>query len=391
MPEDLPKRPKLLIVSDTAVYVDNEGRYLAFEPVVREIEHFAHLFSSITWVAFSYPLNRTTGNMREIQTVSVKYHLFPAVGGPGIHNRLKIIREYLRLTFLLPKYIDKADVIHSRGPSHPALITVFFSILLFRHKIFWHKYAGNWTRKDDPYSYRVNKFFLKRARRTIVTINGYWSDQYPHILSFENPSLTNQERADGSDAIRIKSYIDKLDFVFIGYMIDSKGAGKVIEAFGKLKKNPRIGLLHMVGDGPERTKYENRAKQLDIECRFYGFLPRQEVNRVLEKAHVILLPSDSEGFPKVIAEGSNYGCIPVVTDISCLSQYIHDNNNGFLMTSPVIGELEKILDKILTSDGSLLASLAQNAYLMGSKFTYDYYDNRIKRDILKQFHQVTDA
>ena len=80
MPEDLSKRPDLLIVSDTAVYIDDQGKYLAYEPVVREIEHFAHLFSSITWIAFHYPLNHSVRNIREVSKVDIKYVLLPAVG-----------------------------------------------------------------------------------------------------------------------------------------------------------------------------------------------------------------------------------------------------------------------------------------------------------------------
>ncbi len=52
MSENISKRPDLLIVSDTAVYIMTHGEYLAFEPVVREIENFAHLFENITWIAF---------------------------------------------------------------------------------------------------------------------------------------------------------------------------------------------------------------------------------------------------------------------------------------------------------------------------------------------------
>ena len=44
-----------------------------------------------------------------------------------------------------------------------------------------------------------------------------------------------------------------------------------------------------------------------------------------------VLPSYSEGFPKVIAEAMNFGCIPIVSDISCIRQYIINGKNGFLI------------------------------------------------------------
>jgi len=320
--------------------------------------------------------------MREVSKVDIKYVLLPAVGGIGIHNKLRIIFEYLRLLFLIPRYVRKADVIHTRGPSHPALVTIFYSLFFFRNKIFWHKYAGNWIRKDDPMSYKLNKNLLKKARRTKVTINGKWPDQPEHILSFENPCLTNQDRNDGVAGLKAKSFEKELDFVFVGQMVEAKGVRRIIEAFAKLEKNPRIGLLHFVGDGLARAEYENLAMSFDLNCRFYGFLPKEDVNRILTQAHVILLPSDSEGFPKVIAEGANYGCIPVVTDISCLSQYVHDSINGFMMGSPSTDELIRIVKKIIVMNGLELLDIAQNACEMGDRFTYDYYNNRIKKNVL---------
>ena len=391
MPEDISKRPELLIISDTTVHIDDQGRYLAFEPVVREIEYFAHLFRSITWIAFNYPLSKYARNVREISKVDIKYVLIPAVGGNGVHNKLKIIRTYFRLIFLIPKYLRRADVIHTRGPSHPALITAFYSIFFFRDKIFWHKYAGNWIRQKDPFSYSTNKYLLKQARRTTVTINGKWPGQQAHILSFENPCITRQERINGSVALGAKSFEKKLDFVFVGQMVETKGVRKIIETFRQLGNDPRIGLLHFVGDGPARAEYENLAIAFGLGCRFYGFLSREDVNKVLAQTHIILLPSESEGFPKVIAEGANYGCVPVVTDISCLSQYIHDNINGFIMPSPVTEELVNVVQKVIAMDGSTLANMARNAYTMGEQFTYDHYNKRIQNDILNKEDQGSDA
>jgi glycosyltransferase involved in cell wall biosynthesis len=391
MLENISKRPELLIVSDTAVQMDDQGRYLAFEPVVREIEHFSHLFSNITWIASRYPVSQYAGNRREVLNDNVRYVLLSAVGGKGLCNKMRIIQTYIRLIFMIPRYVKKADVIHTRGPSHPALITIIYSILFFREKIFWHKYAGNWIRQNENLSYRANKFLLKKAGNTIVTINGKWPDQKSHILSFENPCLTIQERIDGAIALSMKSYSNELDFVYVGAMVHTKGVSKIIEAFGELQGNRRIGILHLVGDGPERDNYEKLASRLKVKCRFYKFLSREDVNKVLTKVHVLILASQSEGFPKVIAEGANFGCIPVVTNISCISQYIQDGMNGFILDSSSAEVIVNVIQKVIAIDGACLADIAGNGHMIGEKFTYNHYNNRIVRDILKQDYTDTDA
>ncbi len=71
-------------------------------------------------------------------------------------------------------------------------------------------------------------------------------------LSFENPCLTQQERIEGEMVLKSKSYDEKLDFVFVGQMVDTKGILKIIEAFKQLRNESRIGFMHFIGDGKKR-------------------------------------------------------------------------------------------------------------------------------------------
>lgn len=382
MSEDLSKRPRLLIVSDTAVYINEKGKYLAFEPVARELENFAPLFSSITWIASKYPFNETIRNVKRVENVSIKYILTPAIGGKGLLNRVKIISEYFRLGVLILVNIFKSDVIHSRGPSHAAIITAFYS-KYFRRKTFWQKYAGNWGAEIDPLSYAINKRLLKKCHNSKVTINGKWPDQPAHCLSFENPCLTISERDSGTEITKNKTYDGKLDFIFVGRIEEEKGVGRILEAFNELKNDPRIGIIRFVGDSPSRSVYEKMARDLQVHSQFYGLLNREELNKLFTLSHVVLLPSSaSEGFPKVIAEGANFGCIPVVSNISSLPQYILNNINGLVMPTLDAAGLKICVNKLTLLNGEDLSQMANKAYQMGEDFTYSHYNERIARDIL---------
>ena len=142
--------------------------------------------------------------------------------------------------------------------------------------------------------------------------------------------------------------------------------------------------MHFIGDGERRGDYEKIARQNNLNCLFHGFLCKTDVNTVLAKTHVLLLPSDSEGFPKVVAEGANYGCVPIVSDISCLSQYVKDSIIGFVMPSLDTEGLLSSINRLISVSGDDLNQMAHSAYEMGERFTYDYYNLRIERDILSQ-------
>lgn len=384
MSEDLSKRPRLLIVSDTAVYIKEEGEYVAFEPVARELENFAPLFDTITWIASKYPFDETIRNVKRIENVSIKYILTPAIGGKGLFNRVKIVSEYFRLGILILYNIFKSDVIHSRGPSHAAIITAFYS-RYFKRKTFWQKYAGNWGTEKDPLSYAINKRLLRKCHNSKVTINGKWPDQPSHCLSFENPCLMLAERQAGAVIVKNKDFDGKLNFIFVGRIEEEKGVGRIIEALYELKNDPKIGNIRFIGDGPTRSVFERRAIDMQIRSQFYGFLNREELNTLFALSHVLLLPSSaSEGFPKVIAEGANYGCIPVVSNISSLPQYVQSGINGLVMSSLDTKGLVLCIKKIISMADDDLKQMALKAHEMGQKFTYDYYNSRITREILGQ-------
>lgn len=56
-----------------------------------------------------------------------------------------------------------------------------------------------------------------------------------------------------------------------------------------------------------------------------------EIHEVLSKAHIIVLPSYREGFPKVIMEGSASGCVAIVSDVPGCSDAVVDGITGFIV------------------------------------------------------------
>ena len=92
------------------------------------------------------------------------------------------------------------------------------------------------------------------------------------------------------------------------------------------------------------------------------------------------MPSRSEGFPKVIAEAANFGCIPVVSDVSSIGQYINDAN-GFIWdmnTQP----FPAYFNSLNLDDASNLKAKASNAHEMAKSFTYNNYLDKLETQIL---------
>ena len=130
----------------------------------------------------------------------------------------------------------------------------------------------------------------------------------------------------------IKIKPNKYRLIFVGSLNRHKGVHLIIDALKELKDLSSYAELILVGDGEERGEFEVMAQTIDFPIRFLGHCSKNKVAELLSESHVLLLPSKSEGFPKVVGEAMNYGCIPIVTNISCMNEYIENGVNGLLMS-----------------------------------------------------------
>lgn len=352
-----------------------------FEPTLREIESIAHLFDSITWMG-DHVYEEKEWNARVALKDNIRCLMLPkAHGGKSMMAKLKIVPVLPRLWWVILKQIKVHDIIHTRGPSVPAFVAILIS-LVFRNKKFWHKYAGNWMQPNAPVLYALQRKLLQKATHTIVTVNGNWPNLPSHIISLENPCFTRQELVQALESGKTKSY-DKLTICFVGLVSASKGVPELMVALAEIPNlNDRVSRVIISGDGPARQVVEELSRTVSVPVHFTGYLTRDKLNEVYKQSHVLILPSKSEGFPKVVAEGSAFGCIPVVTNMSALNQYISHGVNGFLMKDNSSQTIKKTLKNVLArKDLSLVATQAR---ALSEKFTYEKFEVRVCNTILKQ-------
>jgi len=376
MSRSLSKKPKLLVISDTAL-VQSDGKIFGFGPVVKELEQIEPLFESITWIGYNRPDRWNDGSLIEIPS-HYRCYLLKRTGGNTLLDKLKII-FYLPITiFCILKLIPSHQAFHTRGPSVPAFVGILCSFI-FKRKIWWHKYAGNWIEHPMPIFYQLQKRLLLFSSSSKVTINGKWSNLPKHILPFENPCIHESE-IKTSEAIRLKIRgRTKPYLVFVGSLNPLKGVDLFIKA---LQKSGTQGYEKVVfiGGGKLLSEYKNRTAVFP-NVEFTGYLNRIKIMEYLDLADFIVLPSFSEGFPKVLAEAAAFGVIPVCTSISSIPHYI-TSDCGYLISKPDIQELHNVLTCITKEHKQTLEQKATNAAQMARLFTYERFVLRVQKEIL---------
>ena len=373
---------KLTIISHTEHYKQPDGSIVGLGSTVTEINHLLDLFDEIIHVAM---LHKVHAPPNALPYVSNKITLIalPAVGGPRIKDKLGIVFKAPEILRAIKKAINQTDYFQFRAPTGIGVYVIPY-LILFSTKKGWFKYAGNWKQNNAPLAYRFQRWLLKKQKRT-VTINGQWADQPKHFLSFENPCLTEDEMIQGQTIMRNKDVTNQaISFCFVGRLEEAKGIGLIIEAFNKLSDEEKLKVktVHIVGDGKAKQEYKNRVLDSAVDFKFHGFLSRTAVHHIYKNSHAILLPSASEGFPKVIAEAMNYGCIPIVSDISSLGYYVKNNENGFLMKQINVSNVKDCISAIFKLKQDEYENLKLNTPEFIEQFSYSYYNKRLLKEIL---------
>ena len=285
----------------------------------------------------------------------------------------------LKISKLLYKY----DTIHVRAPSHPAFITMLLSFF-FKRKLFWFKYAGSWMDKASKFYEFQREVLKKLGDNCKITVNGKWKDKNLNILAFENPCLDNDDKIQGKQIINEKIFGSKINFCFVGALNEAKGVNLILKVLEDFPNKKSLGTFYFVGGGSNISDYKSIAKKIDIDIQFIGYQPRIKIIEIYKICHFIVLPSKAEGFPKVISEGMNFGCIPIVSDISAIGQYIKHKKNGFLLDKVDAKNLKDNFLYALELSTSDYWKILDSNLKLTSKFTYEYYINRMNNEIFQK-------
>lgn len=369
----------ICIISHTEHYLTEQNQIVGWGPTITEINHLAKDFDKIYHLAFLYD-EKPKKSALPYTSTNIEFVALPVVGGKSIKDKIAIFTHIPSTLKIIHNVLQKVDAFQFRTPIGFGVYLIPY-LTLFSTKKGWYKYAGNWNQKNASLGYGLQRFFLKHQHRT-VTINGKWPNQNINCLTFENPCLTEKDRINGKKITSTKLYEPPFNFCFIGRLENEKGVQRIIDAIDALKNKNLVDYIYMIGDGANKKDYEKQVKEKSLPIQFYGFMSRQEVFDIYKKSHFLLLPSSaSEGFPKVIAESMNYGCIPIVSNVSSIGQYINQTN-GFIVTPNNSIQLNRIIESLEFLDANNLQRKAEKGYDVAKDFTFERYRHRIKNEIL---------
>jgi glycosyltransferase involved in cell wall biosynthesis len=109
----------------------------------------------------------------------------------------------------------------------------------------------------------------------------------------------------------------------------AKGIPQLLEAVRGL---PGDAVVDVVGDGPQRSEYEELARSAGPAHRitFHGYLPKPAVAELMRGASFLVLPSLGENLPVAVLEAMACGLPVVATRVGGVPELV-DHENGLLV------------------------------------------------------------
>lgn len=203
------------------------------------------------------------------------------------------------------------------------------------------KHRNMFLRSALKTKYYIYRFITSASMRYIyqksdmfIVLSDSFIDKFKKFAKIRNTfklsAITNPITIDTTNFTFEASKKQK-EVIYVGRLDpNQKRVHRVLETWALVEKNHSDWVLRIIGDGDERKELERliehySLKNVSLEGTQY---PRP----YYEKASVLLLTSEYEGFGLVIVEGMSFGVVPVVLgSYSAVHDIIEDGKDGFII------------------------------------------------------------
>ncbi len=294
---------------------------------------------------------------------STHFYLIPNLGKLAYYFPIYI----LILFFVTPCLVIKKniDLVVCSDPFLPGIIGAFWKkALFFKRFALIIEAFGDWREAPTAYLSKPIRYTLK----PIITTISKFSISNADILRAESKTTLKKLQSYNKKApayffnlthielfekIKVKRREHKNEFwiLFIGRIVKLKGIQYVIDILQEIKiKFPNVKFL-IGGEGnylPQLKKQINNLK-LEKNVKLLGLLNRKEVKQQLINCDLFILPSMSEGQPKVLVETMIMGKFMIASDTGSVNEIVKDGKNGFLVKPYDIKTLREKLIYVLNN------------------------------------------
>jgi len=362
-------------------HIKSDNQYFGYAPYIREMNIWLKYVDEVIIVAplvdkelnpIHEKYNHSHVDFRQVQEFDMT----------SITNVFKTIARLPKIVTQVYKAMAQADHIHLRCPGNMGLIGAMVQIL-FPKKTKTAKYAGNWDPKaKQPFTYKLQRWILSNTfltKNMQVLVYGDWENQTKNIKPFFTATYSESDKK----VIQPKIVEECIDFLFVGTLSKGKQPLYTIKLVEKLYQEGKKVRLNLYGDGILRPTLETYIKENNLQdiVLLRGNQSKETVLKAYQTSHFLILPSKSEGWPKVVAEAMFWGCVPIVSPVSCVPYMMGNGSRGIILHEKLDYDVTQIVSILNTQEA--YQEMARNGQIWSRQFTIDKFEAEIKKLLIK--------
>lgn len=365
---------RFLIITHV-LHTTEADRFYGYSPYVREMNLWLKQADEVNVLAPLSDIQPTQIDLAYRHS-DIDFTPIQQISLTSIFEIVKALWYAPKILWKIFKAMNQADHIHLRCPGNIGLLGCLVQIC-FPKKIKTAKYAGNWDPKSkQPWSYRLQKWILSNTfltKNMQVLVYGDWENSSKNIKSFFTATYSEAEKL----PLQKQNWNQKLRFMFAGTLSEGKNPLYAVQIVERLQLTGIDVALDLYGEGTERNKLEKYIAENRLEnfVNLKGNQDKEILKKAYQNNHFVVLPSKSEGWPKVVAEGMFWGCIPIATSVSCVPNMLDNESRGILLKMNLEKDVLQIAN-LLKNESELEQKRARTVQ-WSRQFTLELFEKEI--------------
>jgi colanic acid/amylovoran biosynthesis glycosyltransferase len=259
----------------------------------------------------------------------------------GLHkfDRAKVMFRLCRRSKALESFIRSSDIelLHAHFGMcgidvMPTAARLRMPMIVTFHGVDITRRRSQLSLRDQLYVARLKSLFTYSAR--LIAVSDFIANQLERAGAPTSKILVHHI---GVPVQSPQSSLSRSGVLFVGRLVEKKGALDLLHAVGLLPDQLRKTRVTIIGDGPLREVLERVSTELGIDVAFLGQQKPEVVAEHMRRASVFCVPSrgaksgDSEGLGMVFLEAAAQQLPVVSTRHGGIPEAVIDGHTGLLV------------------------------------------------------------
>ncbi|MEK4357142.1 glycosyltransferase family 4 protein [Paenibacillus sp. FSL M7-1455] len=284
---------------------------------------------------------------------------------------VQMVRAFYHYRKLVKQF--KPDIVHAHMMTGALLSRLFRG--LRKYKIVTHVH-NEFQKSADFMKVGDSVIAVSQAVAKSMLSRGV-QEQKLHVVLNGTVGSPRKEAAD--EEIQLKGP----SIVTVAGLYERKGIQDLIEAFEIVGAECPEAHLYLLGDGPDRPKFEMKANESlrKSQIHFLGYKPHPQ--KYMGAADVFVLPSHKESFGLVLIEAREAGCPIVATNVDGIPEALDFGKSGMLVPPKSPDQLAEAILRMLKDAG------VREHYRKRALQGLEYYSiERVARETLRIYEEL---